>query len=146
MKSARSIHQARAIVRMADILSRVLLPADVALALAGLATARSRRRALLALVIPVAALGALGALGIRLLTHTGGSPLVTAAASALTAPLTTDLETTTAICAIVGAVLLVAPRLSRLKTDRDLAGRDRESQPAKLGLAFSVHQQQENEE
>jgi hypothetical protein len=43
---------------MADILSRVLLPADLALALAGLATARNRRRALLALVIPVTALGA----------------------------------------------------------------------------------------
>ena len=69
-----ALGQARTIVRMADILSRILLPADVALALADLATARNRRRALLALVIPVAALAALGALGIRLLTHTGGSP------------------------------------------------------------------------
>ena len=77
-----ALGQARAIVRMTDILSLVLLPADLALALAGLATARSRRRALLGLVIPVAALSALGALGIRLLTHTGGSPLVTAATSA----------------------------------------------------------------
>ncbi len=110
-----ALGQARTIVRTADILSLILLPADVALALAGLATARNRRRALLALVIPVAALGALATLGIRLLTHTGGSPLVTAATSALTAPLTTDLETTTAICAITGALLLAAPRLSRLK-------------------------------
>jgi len=47
-----ALGQARIIVRMADILSRVLLPADVALALAGLA-ACNRRRALLALVIPV---------------------------------------------------------------------------------------------
>jgi hypothetical protein len=140
------VGQARAIVRMADILGRILLPADIALALAGLAAARSRRRALLAIVIPVAALGALGAVGIRLLTHIGGSPLVTAATSALTAPLTTDLETTTAICALTGALLLAAPRLSRLKIVRHLADRGRESQPAGPGLAFSVHQQQENEE
>jgi hypothetical protein len=110
-----ALGQARTIVRMADILSRVLLPADLALALAGLATARNRRRALLALVIPIEALGAIGALGMRLLTHTAGSPLVTAATSALTAPLTTDLETSTAICAIAAALLLAAPRLSRLK-------------------------------
>lgn len=107
-----ALGQARTIVRMADNLSLVLLPAVVALALAGLATARSRRRALLAIVIPVAALGALG---IRLLTLIGGSSLVTAATGALTAPLTTGLETTTAICAIIGALLLAAPRLSRLK-------------------------------
>jgi hypothetical protein len=92
---------------------RVLLPADVALALAGLATARSRRRALLALVIPVAALSALATLGIRLLTNNVGSPLATAATSALTAPLATDLEITTAICAIIAALLLAAPRLPR---------------------------------
>jgi hypothetical protein len=114
-----ALGQARTIVRMTDILSRILLPADVALALAGLATGRNRRRALLALVIPVAALGALATLGIRLLAHHGGSSLVTAATSALTDPLTTDLETTTAICAITGALLLAAPRLSRLKIVSD---------------------------
>jgi hypothetical protein len=131
-----ALGQARTIVRMADILSRVLLPADLALALAGLATARNRRRALFALVIPVAALGAFGALGIRLLTHTAGSPLVTAATSALTAPLTTDLETTTVICAITGALLFAAPRLSRLKIVSSLgrsrlgpSGRGRRSGP-----------------
>jgi hypothetical protein len=115
-----ALGQARSIVRITDTLSLALLPADLALALAGLAAARSRRRALLALVIPVAALGALGAFGIHLLTHHGGSPLVTAATSALTAPLATDLETTTAICAITGALLLAAPRLSRLKIVSDL--------------------------
>lgn len=109
-----ALGQARTVVRMTDILSRILLPADIALALAGLATARNRRRALLAIVIPVAALGALAALGLRLLTHIGGSPLVTAATSALTAPLANHLETATAICAITGAILLAAPRLSRL--------------------------------
>jgi len=109
-----ALGKARTIVRVTDVLGRILLPADVALALAGLATARSRRRALLAIVIPVAALGALAALGIRLLTHMAGSPLVTAATGALTAPLTDHLETTTAICAMTGALLLAAPRLSRL--------------------------------
>jgi hypothetical protein len=114
-----ALGQATTVVRLTDILSRILLPADIALALAGLATARSRRRALLAIVIPVAALGALAALGIRLLTHAAGSPLVTAAASALTAPLTAHLETTAAICAIAGALLLAAPRLSRPKSVSD---------------------------
>jgi hypothetical protein len=125
-----ALGQARTIVRMADILSLVLLPADLALALAGLVTARSRRRALLALVIPVAALGALATLCIRLLAHTGGSPLVTAATSALTAPLTTDLETTTAICTITGALLLTAPRLSRLKIVSN-PGRSRPGPPGR---------------
>jgi hypothetical protein len=113
-----ALGQARTIVRLTDILSRILLPADVALALIGLATARNRRRALLGIVIPVAALGALGALGIRLLIRTAGSPLATAATSAFTAPLTDHLVLTTAVCAITGALLLVAPRLLRPKSVR----------------------------
>jgi hypothetical protein len=72
--------RARAIVHLTDDLGRILLPADAALALTGLATARSRRRALLAIVIPVAALA------VHLLTRAAGSPLVTAATGALTAP------------------------------------------------------------
>src|SRR5258708_30702836 len=87
-----ALGQARTIVRTADILSLILLPADVALALAGLATARNRRRALLALVIPVAALGALATLGIRLLTHTRRSPPLTAPTHALPAPLSPSLQ------------------------------------------------------
>jgi hypothetical protein len=114
-----ALGRASTIVRLTDILSRLLLPADVALALAGLATARDRRRALLAIAIPVAAVGAVGAVGIRLLTRTAGSPLVTAATSALTASLTDHLETTTAVCAITGALLLAAPRLSRPKSVSD---------------------------
>jgi hypothetical protein len=106
-----AVGQARSIVRVTDILSRILLPADVALALAGLATARDRRRALLAMVIPVAALDVLGALGIRLLTHAAGSPLVTAATGALTAPLTGQFLLTSATCAALAALLLTVPRL-----------------------------------
>jgi hypothetical protein len=106
-----ALGRASTIVRLTDILSRILLPADVALALVGLATARDRRRALLAIAIPVGALGALGALGVRLLTRTAGSPLVTAATGALTAPLTSHLMLTSAICAALVALLLTVPRL-----------------------------------
>jgi hypothetical protein len=106
-----ALGRASTIVRLTDDLSRILLPADVALALAGLATARDRRRALLAIAIPVAALGALEALGIRLLTRTAGSPLVRAATGALTAPLTDQLLLTSAICAALVALLLTVPRL-----------------------------------
>ena len=67
-------------------LSRILLPADLAVALASLAAARRRRRALLSVLIPVAALAIFGALGVHLLTHAASSPLATAATSALTAP------------------------------------------------------------
>lgn len=106
-----ALGRASTIVRLTDILGRILLPADVALALAGIATARDRRRALLAIVIPVAALGALGALGIRLLTRTAGSPLVTAATGDLTAPLTRQLLLTGEICAALVALLLTVPGL-----------------------------------
>ncbi len=47
----------------------------------------------------------------HLLTRTGGSPLVTGATGALTAPLTGQLILTSVICAAAGALLLVAPRL-----------------------------------
>ena len=76
-----ALGQARTAVHLTDTLSHTLLPADLALALAGLAAARRRRRALAWFLIPVAALGILGALGVRLLTHAAGSPLVTAAAA-----------------------------------------------------------------
>ncbi len=92
-------------------LSRILLPADLAVALASLAAARRRRRALLSVLIPVAALAIFGALGVHLLTHAAGSPLATAATSALTAPLTGQLELTSALCAAAVALLLTAPRL-----------------------------------
>jgi hypothetical protein len=103
-----ALGRASTIVRLTDILSRILLPADVALALVGLAAARDRRRVLLAIVIPVAALGALG---VRLLTRTAGSPLVTAATGVLTAPLTGQLLLTSAVCAALVALLLTVPRL-----------------------------------
>jgi hypothetical protein len=106
-----ALAQARTAVQMTDTLSRILLPADLALALIGVATARRRRRALLWLLLPVAALGALGAASVRLLTPAGGSPLVTRAAGALTAPLTSQLTVTSAICVITGTLLLVAPRV-----------------------------------
>jgi hypothetical protein len=105
-----ALGRARTIVRLTDDLSRILLSADVALALAGLAAARRRRRALLGIAIPVAALGILGALGVRLLTRTGGSPLVTAVTGALTAPLAGQLLLTSAICAALVALLLTVPR------------------------------------
>jgi hypothetical protein len=98
-------------VHLTDTLSPILLPADLALALAGLAAARRRRRALLSVLIPAAALAILGALGVRLLTHAAGPPPVTAATSALTAPLIRQLELTSAICAAAAALLLTAPRL-----------------------------------
>ena len=72
---------------------------------------RRRRRALLVVLIPVAALAILGALGVRLLTHAAGSPLVTAATSALTAPLTSQLKLTSALCAAAVAFLLATSRL-----------------------------------
>jgi len=93
-------------------LSRILLPADLAVALASLAAARRRRRALLSVLIPVAALAIFGALGVHLLTHAASSPLATAATSALTAPLTGQLELTSALCAAAVALLLTAPRLA----------------------------------
>ena len=102
-----ALGQARTAVRLTDTLSRILLPAD----LAGLAVARRRRRALLSVLIPVAALAIFGALGVHLLTHAAGSPLATAATSALTAPLTGQLELTSALCAAAVALLLTAPRL-----------------------------------
>jgi len=83
----------------------------LAVALASLAAARRRRRALLSVLIPVAALAIFGALGVHLLTHAAGSPLATAATSALTAPLTGQLELTSALCAAAVALLLTAPRL-----------------------------------
>lgn len=102
-----ALGQARTAVRLTDTLSRILLPAD----LAGLAVARRRRRALLSVLIPVAALAIFGALGVHLLTHAASSPLATAATSALTAPLTGQLELTSALCAAAVALLLTAPRL-----------------------------------
>ena len=106
-----ALGQARTAVRLTDTLRRILLPADLAVALAGLAAARRRRRALLSVLIPVAALAILGALGVHLLTHAAGSPLATAATSALTAPLTGQLELTSALCAAAVALVLTAPRL-----------------------------------
>jgi len=106
-----ALGQARTAVRLTDTLSRILLPADLAVALAGLAAARRRRRALLSVLIPVAALAIFGALGVHLLTHAASSPLATAATSALTAPLTGQLELTSALCAAAVALLLTAPRL-----------------------------------
>ncbi len=103
-----ALGQARTAVRLTDTLSRILLPAD----LAGLAVARRRRRALLSVLIPVAALAIFGALGVHLLTHAASSPLATAATSALTAPLTGQLELTSALCAAAVALLLTAPRLA----------------------------------
>ena len=106
-----ALGQARTAVHLTDILSRILPAAALALALIGVAAARRRRRALLWFLIPVAALGILGALAMHLLTRTGGSPLVTGATGALTAPLTGQLILTSVICAAAGALLLVAPRL-----------------------------------
>jgi len=106
-----ALGQARTAVHLTDTLSRILFPADLAAALAGLTAARRRRRALLGVLIPVAALAILGALGVRFLTHAAGSPLVTAATGALTTPLTGQLELTSAICAAAVAPLLAAPRL-----------------------------------
>ncbi len=79
-------------MHLTDTLSHILFPADLTVALAGLTAARRRRRALLGALISVAALAILGALGVRFLTHAAGSPLVTAAAGALTTPLTGQLE------------------------------------------------------
>jgi hypothetical protein len=107
----RGLGQARAAVRITDALSRILPPATAALALVGLAAARRRRRALLWFLIPVAALGLLSALAVHLLTRTSGSPPVTAAASALTTPLTSHLILTTAICGIASALMLAGSRL-----------------------------------
>ncbi len=53
-----ALGQARTAVYLTDTLGHALLPADLALALAGLAAAR-RRRALVGVLIPVAALGIL---------------------------------------------------------------------------------------
>jgi hypothetical protein len=106
-----ALGQARTAVHLTDILSRILLPADLALALTGLAVARHRRRALLWFLMPVAAVGILGALGVSLLTRMAGSALVTAATGALTAPLTGQLVLTSAICVVAAAVLLAAPGL-----------------------------------
>jgi hypothetical protein len=105
-----ALGQARTAVHLTDILSRLLPAAALALALAGLAADR-RRRALLCFLIPVTALGILGALAVHLLTRTAGSPLVTHATGALTAPLTGQLILTSAICAAAIALLLAAPRL-----------------------------------
>ena len=110
-----ALGQARTAVHLTDTLSRTLLPADLALALTGLATARRRRHALLGTAIPVAALGILGALGVRLLTRPADSPLVTRAASDLTAPLTGQLMLTSAICVAASVLLLAAPRLFPLR-------------------------------
>src|ERR1039458_6108725 len=109
-----ALGQARTAVYLTDILSRILPAAALALALAGLAAARRRRRALLWFLIPVAALGILGALAVHLLSRTGGSPFVTGATGALTAPLTGQLILTSAICAAAGALLLVAPASCRI--------------------------------
>jgi hypothetical protein len=121
--------QARTAVHLTDILSRILPAAALALALAGLAAARRRRRALLWFLIPVAALGILGALAVHLLSRTGGSPFVTGATGALTAPLTGQLILTSAICAAAGALLLVAPASCRIPIQM----RARRS-PAKNGI------------
>ena len=59
----------------------------------------------------MAPLAILGALGVHLLTHAAGSPLVNAATSALTAPLTRQLELTGALAAAAAALLLAAPLL-----------------------------------
>ena len=112
-----ALGQARTAVHLTDTLSRILLPADVALALTGLATARHRRRAVLGIAIPVAALAILSALGARLLTRMAGSPLVTAATGALTAPLTGQLILTSAICAVAVALLLAARLLPHVHPD-----------------------------
>jgi len=106
----RGLGQARAVVRITDALSRILPAATAALALAGLTAARRRRRALLWFLIPVAALRLLRALAVHLLTRAGASPPMTAVASALTAPLTSHLILTTAICGIASALLLAASR------------------------------------
>jgi hypothetical protein len=108
----RALGQARAAVRTTDTLSRILPAATAALALAGLAAARRRRPALLFwFLIPVSVLGLLSALAVHLLTRVGGSPPVTAATSALTAPLTSHLILISAICGTASALLLAASRL-----------------------------------
>jgi hypothetical protein len=114
-----ALGRARTIVRLTDDLSRILLSADVAVALTGLAAARRRRRALLGIAIPVAARGILGALGVRVLTRTGGSPLVTAVTDALTAPLASQLLLTSAICAALVALVLTVPWFLPHAEDRD---------------------------
>ncbi len=93
-------------MHLTDVISNILRPADVALALIGGATARRRRRALLWLLIPVAALGIVGAVTLHFLTRTVGSPVVTDATGALTAPLTGQLILTSAVCAAVGCSYL----------------------------------------
>lgn len=123
-----ALGQARTAVHLTGTFSRALLPADLALALAGLAAARRRRRALAGVLIPVAALGILGALGVRLLTRAAASPLVTAATGALTAPLTRQLVLASALCAVAVALLPAAPRLlPHLYPDASGPGRRRDS-------------------
>jgi hypothetical protein len=111
-----ALGQARTAVHLTDTLSRILFPADLAVAPAGLTAARPHRS-------PAPATRAARRLDLgrgpghprrprrSFLTHAAGSPLVTAATGALTTPLTVQLELTSAICAAAVALLLAAPRL-----------------------------------
>lgn len=107
-----ALSRARTTVRLTDMLSRILIPAEAAAVLAGLAAARRRRRALTGTLIPAAAITLTSAFATRVLTQVpGGSPLEAAAARALTAPLTTELTLTSAACAGTAAVVMLASRL-----------------------------------
>jgi hypothetical protein len=134
----QDLHRAAQAVRLADGLSRVLIPAITALGFVGLLLARRRCRALTTGLATVAIAAGAARLILAWGRSQGSRPIVAdVAARHLVAPLATNLLTIAVTCALAATILLTA-RWTAARSDqtgdtRTAGPKDRRSLWSELG-------------